>query len=124
MPEMPEKKMVAWVCCYDPWNGSPLVLVSSSEKQFADLPEDGIQGFILFHADGTRQIVTGCDWYLWVVHPNGMPILSGNNHSPEENSSRYPGVLLKRGKLTTEEWAHLTTGLLMDEKKPDGCKNC
>jgi len=115
--------MVSWVCVYDPWDGSPLVKVDAATTRFEDLPEDGIQGFIIHHADGTRQIVTGCDWYLWVVHPNGTPILSGNNHPPEENRRRYPNVILKRGKLTTEEWVHAVTELLNDAK-PEPCKGC
>ena len=118
------KRMTGWVGVYDPWNGRPLVTVTSWDQEFADLPDDGLQGFIKFFEDGTRAFVTGYDWYFWVNHPSGVGILSANNDDPEETRSRYPGAVLKRGKHTTDEWIHQLDNLLAQSPNPGGCKGC
>lgn len=123
--DMPGKKCVAWICVYDPWDGSPLVQVHSDFVRFASLPDDGIQGFCKLFADGTRQIISGFDWYFSVLHPSGAIIISGNNDHPEENERRYPGCCLKRGKHTTDEWAHISAELLaIAHKDAQPCEGC
>lgn len=115
-PEYPEKKLVGWVCVYDDWDGEFLKTLDSAQVEFEDLSSDGIQGFMKFFKDGTKQIVTGYDYYFYVQHPNGDYVLSGNNHTIEDNEKRYPGLIIKRGKHTTDEWAHLVNNILNNYK--------
>lgn len=128
MIEMPEKRCIAWLCAHDAWDGSPLQIVrldSVDREGFDKLPDDGIQGFLKIFADGTKQNVSGYDWYFWVMHPSGEPLISGNNDSPEENRRRYPGCVLKRGKHTTDEWAHLRDRLLRESyEHSEPCEEC
>jgi hypothetical protein len=118
------KRMVGWVAVYDLWDGQPLRVFNSWDVAFRDLPDDGMQGLIKFYEDGTKQIVSGFDWYFAVQHPTGSWVISGNNHDPEETQQRYPGAILKRGKHTTDEWAHLVDSMLVAVEKPEGCKGC
>lgn len=111
------KQMMSWVCVYDPWDGSPLVRVTSNEVDFNDLPDDGIQGFMKHFNDGRRESVSGFDWYIYAPHPDGTWILSGNNHGLEDNQRRYPGCILKRGKLTTDDRAAEAQRILFEWDK-------
>lgn len=107
-----EKRIKGWVCVYDDWSGEFLKTLDSSQVEFKNLPDDGIQGFMKFFIDGTKQIITGYDYYFYVKHPNGDYLISANNHCIEDNKRRYPGIIIKRGKHTTDEWASITVDIL------------
>lgn len=111
---MDEDILIRWICVYDSWDGLPLVVVKSEDCKFEDLPDDGIQGFIKYFKTGGRAFVTGFDWYFLVKHPSGQSILSGNNHDAEDNKQRYPGIILKRGKHTRDDWSSIVDKLLLD----------
>lgn len=118
------KSLKGWRVWYDPWDGRPLQSMNCGDNTWDEVPEDGIQGLLKFYEDGTKQVVSGFDWYFAVKHPSGPLVVSGNNDSPEDTLRRYPGAVLKRGKHTTEEWIHLTDTLMHGAPKPEGCKGC
>lgn len=61
------------------------------------LPDDGVLTVMLYHADGTRRVEQGNDYY-WAT-PDGI-----YGHSDDQQiEDRYPGASVKRGKWTTDE---------------------
>ena len=118
-------KVIAWRAWADLWNGQPLQEYASDVTDFEELPDDGLQGIIKFQDDGGKQVLSGYEWYFEVKHPSGVYIISGANDSADELRQRYPGIILKRGKHTTDEWIQwLSNEAFPKAQVPEGCRGC
>lgn len=79
-----------------------MVRYNSGEVSWADLPDDGLLGAVVYFRKGDRKerrIMTGCDWYFYSPADESY---FDNNAPPESNLLRYPGCILKRGQWTNE----------------------
>jgi hypothetical protein len=72
---------------------------SSIDTRFEDLPSDGVQVIMLYHADGTRRVMQGNDYY-WRVRSD-FGLIYG--HANEFDPARYPHATVIRGKWTSDE---------------------
>lgn len=101
------KDMIGWRC----WTSkdvfdSKLIAESDWQAHWSLLPDD-VQVVMLYEnwvaANGVRyrQIVQGSDQYFMASGPEGKWIIDGSNAIPEQIVTRYPGAIVKAGKLTS-----------------------
>jgi hypothetical protein len=74
-------------------------VLSSKERAWEDLPADDVQCVMLYHADGTRRIMLGNDFYWRWESPSGVVY----GHADSFDRARYPGAVVLGGKWTSDE---------------------
>lgn len=89
-----DTKVVGWRVWYE---GG---VYDSGKTHWEDLPRDGVQFVMLYHADGTRRVMSGNDWY-WRWQSDFGIVYAHDDERPSEE--RYPGASALRGKWTSDE---------------------
>lgn len=75
---------------------------NSVDHDFSDLPEDGFQAMRIWYNDGRCRFISGNDYYFFAAHPSGT-IFGQTNDAYQDIVDRYPEVIIKRGKHTTDD---------------------
>jgi len=120
-------RVIAWVLYYAD-NVPHTAVVDDAGKHidyFKSLPDDGVQSWYLYKADGRREGHEGSQWYYIVVTPEGIVYDSdARMANPEEIQKRYPGAIVKRGKRVSNEHFERIRHDAFAYKFPWPCEDC
>ena len=107
---------IAWRAWYDEWTGQP-VEYTSLNSTLDDLPEDGFQAMRLWYSNGNGRYISGNDYYFFVDSPSGL-IFGQSNDSYQSIIDRYPNVVIKRGRHTSEQMSQDINTLMVNSTNP------
>lgn len=93
--------VVSWRVWYNNLS-SEITEYNSINHDFNDLPDDGFQAMRLWYNNGQGRFISGNDFYFFASHPTGT-IYGQTNDGSTDIISRYPEVIIKKGKYTTDE---------------------
>lgn len=82
--------VIGWRAWFD--NGR---VYDSRQHTWSDLPDDGVLVIMLYHASGTKRILSGSDYYFLAQHPEG-PIYGQDRNPPDP--ARFVDLQEKRGR--------------------------
>lgn len=79
---------------------------SGGKSIWKGLPEDGVLAVQVEFNDGLKRNCVGDDWYGLMPHADGSWTIIHNSLSQAENEKRYPNVVWKRGRWTSDAEIH------------------
>lgn len=99
----PGRTVVAWKAWFTNNPEKPGWRTYESESTlFGELPDDGMEGLVLFLDNGTRQMVSGQTSYFQWSGPDGV-VIDADFELPDKVAIRYPGAVIVRGRSVTLE---------------------
>jgi hypothetical protein len=79
----------------------------SKSNAWSDVPDDGIVMMMVYlRRSGqkqTEQRVLQASYYFVMPQKDRPPLIFGSEEMPAEIAARYPGAIIKRGRLTDDE---------------------
>lgn len=123
-PKVPRVALCYW--WFENASGG-IVKWCSWQQSWVDVPDDGFQARLICYDNGTFRRDSGADWYWESPHPSGVVYGSCQGSDAAEIAKRYPGAVIKRGKMVPDEVSHEIEAMMtaaQERVQREGCKGC
>lgn len=77
--------------------------ISSDNRLPNELPQTGLQVWMLYFTDGTRRILEGNDRFFWLDNLSADGIFGQTDDPASEVLARYPGAYIIEGELLPDD---------------------
>ncbi len=117
----------AWVADLD----GEEVVYSSEIIAWDDLPNDGVQIVMIYERQLVNlsgrhyRVILSASSYFQYDLPSGVKMYNANEDTKSEINARYPGALIKRGKMIhPNDFERISHLAMADHAAPKGCIGC